>query len=224
MSAPPIVYVVDDDYSVRKALERVISSVSLEVCSFATPAAFLAHPRADRPACLILDLRLPGSSGLVVQEQLARMGADLPIVFLTGYADVSTSVRAMKAGAFDFLQKPIDAQRVIDAVQDALGEATRRWEERAERARIAALAATLTPREREVLVLIVTGLPNKLVADQLGAAEKTVKVHRARVMEKMKATSLAELVVMSGLIGIPSGPRRDDVPSGAPLGKSSSIQ
>jgi FixJ family two-component response regulator len=206
------VFVVDDDDSVRKALERVISSVGLEVRTFATPAAFLAHPRPDRPACLILDVRLPGESGLALQQQMVRAGDDLPIVFLTGYADVATSVRAMKAGAQDFLQKPVDDQQLIDAVQEALGEAIKLRGERAERARIAALAATLTPREREVLALIVTGLPNKLVADQLGAAEKTIKVHRARVMEKMKAGSLAELVVMARLIGIGGGPRSHDAP------------
>jgi RNA polymerase sigma factor (sigma-70 family) len=206
--ARPIVFVVDDDYSLRKALERVITSVGLEVRTFSNPAAFLAHPRPDVPACLVLDLRLPGASGLSVQEQLVRAGADLPIVFLTGYADVATSVRAMKAGAVDFLQKPVDDQRLIDAVQQALDNATRSWEERAKRARLAALAATLTPREREVLALIVTGLPNKLVADRLGAAEKTVKVHRARVMEKMRATSLAELVVMTQTMGLGAPPDR----------------
>jgi RNA polymerase sigma factor (sigma-70 family) len=206
MSPPPIVYVVDDDDSVRKALERVFSSIGLEVRTFTTSGDFLAHARPNRPACLVLDLRLPGSSGLVLQEQLAHAGAELPIVFLTGYADVATSVRAMKAGAFDFLQKPIDEQRLIDAVQEALGDAIRQWQDHAERDRIAALAATLTPREREVLALIVAGLPNKLVADQLGAAEKTVKVHRARVMEKMKANSLPDLVVMARLIGIGQDP------------------
>jgi RNA polymerase sigma factor (sigma-70 family) len=216
MAPPAIVYVVDDDHSLRKALERVISSVGLEVRSFPSPAAFLAHPRPDRPACLILDLRLPGASGLALQDQLVRAGADLQIVFLTAYADVATSVRAMKAGALDFLQKPVDDQRLIDAVQDALHDAVKQWEARAERARIASLAATLTPREREVLALIVTGLPNKLVADQLGAAEKTVKVHRARVMEKMKANSLAELVVMARQIGIAGGARPEDGPSASP--------
>jgi FixJ family two-component response regulator len=210
MSASPVVFIVDDDDSLRRALERVIRSVGLEVRSFATPAAFLAHPRPDRPACLILDLRLPGTSGVALQEQLVRAADDLPIVFLTAYADVATSVRAMKAGAADFLQKPVDDQRLIDAVQEALGKATMRREERAERARIAALAAALTPREREVLALIVTGLPNKLVADRLGAAEKTVKVHRARVMEKMNADSLAELIVMAQLIGIGNGRRGHD--------------
>jgi FixJ family two-component response regulator len=202
MTAPPIVFVVDDDDSVRRALERVIGSVGVEVCSFAAPAAFLAHPLPERPACLVLDLRLPGASGLAVQERLAAAGADIPIVFLTGHADVTTSVQAMKAGAVDFLQKPVDDQRIIDAVQGALAGAARRWEARNERARIAALVDTLTPREREVLSLIVTGLPNKLVADQLGAAEKTIKVHRARVMEKMKASSLAELAVLVRRVGI----------------------
>ena len=218
MSAIPIVYVVDDDHSVRKALERVFSSVGLEVRSFASPSAFLAHARPDRPACLILDLRLPEASGLAVQEQLMRAGTELPIVFLTAYADVSTGVRAMKAGAADFLQKPIDDQRLIDAVQEALGSALKLRERRAEHDRIATRASTLTPREREVLALIVTGLPNKLVADQLGAAEKTIKVHRARVMEKMEAGSLAELVVLARLIGIGNGsPTLNGTPPTRPL-------
>ena len=214
MSTEPIVFVVDDDESFRTALARLLRSVDLEVQTFPTPAAFLRHPRPDRPACLVLDLRMPGASGLAVQEELARIGADLPILFLTGHADVPTSVRAMKAGAVDFLEKTVDDQNLLDAIQKALGRAHELWIARTERTRIERLVATLTPRERDVLRLIVTGLPNKQVADRLGAAEKTIKVHRARVMEKMKADSLAHLVHMAHVVGL--GPALDPPKPGLP--------
>jgi FixJ family two-component response regulator len=200
--AAPVVFVVDDDESVRRSLARLIRSAGLEVQTFATPAAFLGHARPDRPACAVLDLRMPGSSGLAVQEALARTDADIPIVFLTGHADVSTSVRAMKAGAMDFLQKPLNEQDLLDAIQRALDRAKGLRKARAERELIEGRAATLTPREREVFALVVAGLPNKLVGDRLGAAEKTVKLHRARVMEKMKADSLADLVRMAQVVGL----------------------
>ena len=205
MSIEPIVFVVDDDESTRTSLARLFRSVDLEVQTFSTPAAFLSHALPDRPACLVLDLRMPGASGLAVQEELARAGADLPILFLTGHADVPTTVRAMKAGAIDFLEKTMDDQALLDAIQKALGRARELWTARAERTRIERLVATLTPRECDVLRLIVTGLPNKQVADRLGAAEKTVKVHRARVMGKMKADSLAHLVLMAHAVGIAAG-------------------
>jgi FixJ family two-component response regulator len=197
-----IVFVVDDDESVRKALARLIGSVGLEVQTFPSPAAFLQHPRPDRPACVILDLRMPGTSGLTVQEELAKAGAELPILFLTGHADVATGVRAMKAGAVDFLEKPVNDQALLDAVQRALARNRELRAARAEREAVARRVATLTPREREVLALVVAGLPNKLVADRLGASEKTIKVHRARVMEKMRADSLAHLVRLAQVAGI----------------------
>lgn len=202
MTTDAIVFIVDDDESVRKALARLIASVGLEVQTFPSPAAFLAHPRPDRPACVVLDLRMPGTSGLTVQEELAKAGADLPILFLTGHADVSTSVRAMKAGAVDFLEKPLHDQALLDAIHRALGRARELRGARSEREGIARRVATLTPREREVLALVVAGLPNKLVADRLGASEKTIKVHRARVMQKMRADSLAHLVRMAQVVGI----------------------
>lgn len=205
MNGEPIVFVVDDDESFRSSLARLLRSVDLEVRTFPTPAAFLSHALPDRPACLVLDLRMPGASGLAVQEELARAGADLPILFLTGHADVPTSVRAMKAGAVDFLEKTLDDQALLDAIQKALGRARELWTARAERTRTERLVATLTPRERDVLRLIVTGLPNKQIADRLGAAEKTIKVHRARVMEKMQADSLARLVLMAHGVGIGAG-------------------
>jgi FixJ family two-component response regulator len=202
MSQTPVVFVVDDDESFCKALSRLIRSIGLDVQAFATPAAFLARPRHDRLACAVLDLRMPGASGLVVQEALARADADIPIVFLTGHADVPTSVRAMKAGAIDFLEKPLNEQEFLDTIQRALERARELRNARAERERISRRAAKLTPREREVCALVVAGLPNKLVADRLGAAEKTVKLHRARVMEKMQADSLADLVRMAQIIGL----------------------
>ena len=194
MTADAIVFVVDDDESMRKALARLIGSVGLEVQTFSSPAAFLAHLRPDRPACLVLDLRMPGASGLAVQEELARAGVDLPILFLTGHADVSTSVRAMKAGAVDFLEKPLPDQALLDAIHRALGRARELWGARAEREGLARRVATLTPREREVLALVVAG--------RLGASEATIKVHRARVMQKMHADSLAHLVRMAQVVGI----------------------
>lgn len=200
MSSEPIVYVVDDDESLRRALALLIRSVALEVQVFATPAAFLAHPRPDRPACVVLDLQMPGASGLAVQEELVRAGAILPILFLSGHGDVSTSVRAMKAGAVDFLEKPFHDQALLDAVHHALERSRELRADRDESQRAARLLATLTPRECEVLALVVAGLPNKRVADRLGASEKTVKVHRARVMVKMKADSLADLVRLAQLV------------------------
>ncbi len=200
MSNEPIVYVVDDDESLRRALALLIRSVDLEVQVFATPAAFLAHPRPDRPACVVLDLQMPGASGLAVQEELVRAGAILPILFLSGHADVSTSVRAMKAGAVDFLEKPFHDQELLDAVHQALERARELRADHEEYQRAARRLATLTPREREVLALVVAGLPNKRVADRLGASEKTIKVHRARVMAKMEADSLTDLVRMAHLV------------------------
>jgi FixJ family two-component response regulator len=202
LSQTPLVFVVDDDESVRRALARLIRSIGLEVQTFASPAAFLAHRRPDRPACAILDLRMPGVSGLTVQEELARTAADIPIVFLTGHADVPTSVRAMKAGAVDFLQKPLNEQDLLDTVQRAVERARELWRSRAQRELIESRVARLTPREREVFALVVAGLPNKLVAERLGAAEKTVKLHRARVMEKMEVDSLADLVRTAHMIGL----------------------
>ncbi len=199
------VFVVDDDASMRKAVARLIASVDLEVETFATAAAFLSHRLPDGPACVVLDIRMPGASGLSLQEELARSSADLPIVFLTGHADVPTSVQAMKAGAIDLVEKPFRAQQLLDAIERALRRARELQVARTEREAIERLVGTLTPREREVLVLVVGGLPNKLIADRLGASEKTVKVHRARVMQKMRAASLADLVRLAQVVGIGPG-------------------
>ena len=204
MSESPIVFLVDDDASLRKALTALISSVDLEVRAFATPAEFLAYARPDRPACVILDLRMPGASGLDVQERLARAGADLPVIFLSGHGDVPVTVRAIKAGALDFLQKPIHDQALLDAIHAALERARELRRIRTERQRIERLVARLTPREREVMALVVEGLSNKLVADRLNASEKTIKLHRARVMDKLQADSLASLVRLAQAAGIGS--------------------
>ena len=197
-----LVLILDDDDSVRKALANLCRTVDLDVETFSTASAFLARPRPARPTCLLLDLRMPGTSGLAVQEWLARAGDDLPIIFLTGHADVATTVRAMKAGAVDLLEKPFNDQNLLDAVHRALARAAELTVIRTERERVTRLVAGLTRREREVLALVVTGIPNKQVADRLGAAERTIKVHRARVMKKMGADSLAHLVRLAQVVGI----------------------
>ena len=202
MSDDAVVYIVDDDEPLRKALERLIGSVGLTVETFATPAAFLAHPLPDRPTCVVLDLRMPGTSGLAVQDELTRSGSVCPILFLTGHADVPTSVRAMKAGAVDFIEKPFNDQALLDAVHRALEQARELLALRRDRQAVERKLESLTARERDVFGLVVAGLPNKLVADRLGASEKTIKVHRARVMTKMQAESLADLVRMAHVAGL----------------------
>ncbi|HEX7216330.1 MAG TPA: response regulator transcription factor [Methylomirabilota bacterium] len=192
-----VVYVVDDDASVRRALSRLIHSVGLEVMTFPSAQAFLAFTPSDRPACLVLDVRLPGPSGLDLQAALTQADRSVPIVFITGHGNVPTSVRAMKGGAVDFLQKPFNDQELLDCVQRALRRSGEERAERAERSELERRVGSLTPREREVLLLVVAGMLNKQIADKLGIAEKTIKVHRGRVMEKMQADSIADLVRMS---------------------------
>lgn len=192
-----VVYVVDDDASVRRALSRLIHSVGLEVMTFPSAHAFLAFAAPDRPACLVLDVRLPGPSGLDLQAALTQANRSVPIVFITGHGNVPTSVRAMKGGAVDFLQKPFNDQELLDCVQRALRRSGEERAEKAERKELERRVGALTPREREVLMLVVAGMLNKQIADKLGIAEKTIKVHRGRVMEKMQADSIADLVRMS---------------------------
>ncbi|HEY7037774.1 MAG TPA: response regulator transcription factor [Methylomirabilota bacterium] len=192
-----VVYVVDDDPSIRRALSRLIHSVGLEVMTFPSAQAFLAYAPPDRPSCLVLDVRLPGPSGLDLQAALTQANRSVPIVFITGHGTVPTSVRAMKGGAIDFLQKPFNDQELLDCVQRALRRSGEERAERAERSELERRAGSLTPREREVLTLVVAGMLNKQIADKLGIAEKTIKVHRGRVMEKMQADSIADLVRMS---------------------------
>jgi len=203
MTDETIVYVVDDDPSFRKAVSRLLRTAGFEVEALASAEEFLKHPMVDRPACLVLDVRMPGPSGIDLQAALQETGRDVPIVFMTGHGDVSTSVRAMKGGAVDFLEKPFRAPELLACVQRGLARSRQSRVERAERIEIERRYATLTSRERDVLRLVVTGLLNKQIADNLGIAEKTVKIHRGHVIQKMKAGSVAELVRMAQRLGPP---------------------
>jgi len=201
------VYLIDDDAAVRKALTRLFQSARYRVTAFALAEDFLAAVDPDAgPCCLVVDLRMPGLSGLDLQELLMQQGLDMSMVFISGAADVESGVRAMKGGAVDFLKKPVMDDVLLEAVDRALARDRARRAERTHRDSLQARAQTLTPREREVFDLIVTGLLNKQVGAELGAAEKTIKVHRSRVMQKMAARSLAELVRMADHLGPPAAP------------------
>jgi FixJ family two-component response regulator len=198
----PIVFVIDDDDSVRRSLERLLRSVDLDVQTFASAREFIDLPVPDRPACVVLDLRLPGPSGLELQEALIQARRDVPIIFISGHADVPSSVRAIKAGAIDFLQKPFSDQALLDIIHRALRNDRAARRERAELAAIRQRFDTLTPRERDVLGLVIQGRLNKQIAGDLGISEKTVKFHRGRVMEKTQVGSVAELVRQSDRLGL----------------------
>lgn len=200
----PIIYVIDDEIIVGIALQRLLRSVGLEVRTFTSAQEFLSAKLQDAPGCLVLDVRMPGMSGLEVQQRLAAAGTCLPVIFLTGHADIEMTVRAMKAGAVEFLTKPFHEQELLDAIQAAL---QRHRIERKNRAEFYALRTrydSLTPRESEVFPLVTYGLLNKQIAAELGASEKTIKVHRAHVMHKMNAGSLADLVRMAEKLQIGS--------------------
>lgn len=192
----PIVFVVDDDLSVREALSSLIRSVGLRVETFASAQDFLRHQRPDATACLVLDVRMPGLSGLDLQRELAHAGERIPIIFITGHGDIPMSVRAMKAGAVEFLPKPFRDEDLLDAIREALERDQVARQQRAELAEIQDKYDTLTSREREVIVLIVKGMLNKQVAAELGITEITIKVHRRHIMQKMRAKSLSALVRM----------------------------
>jgi FixJ family two-component response regulator len=197
-----LVVVVDDDASLRRSLARLLRADDLDVATFASAAAFLAAPLLDRPTCLVLDVRMPEIGGLDLQARLRAAGRDPAIVFLTGHGDVPASVAAMKAGAVDFLEKPVDPGALLAAVRRALARDAEMRSARAERGRLGLRFETLTVREREVLALVTAGLLNKQVGERLGTTEKTIKVHRGRVMTKMGAASLAELVRMADRLGV----------------------
>jgi two-component system response regulator FixJ len=199
------VYVVDDDHSMRRALVLLLTSVGVEVEEFETAEEFLEGCDPERAGCLVLDVRMPGMSGLDLQRELAARSIDLPIIFITGHGDVPMGVRAMKQGAVDFLQKPFNDQQLIDAVREGLNADLERRKARAIQAEALEKLASLTAREREVMELVVAGLTNKEVGARLGAAEKTIKIHRSRVMHKMGARSLPELVRLAQDAGMEGG-------------------
>jgi FixJ family two-component response regulator len=202
----PVVFVVDDDAAIRDSLRRLISSVGFKVEVFPSARAFLGARRPDAPGCLILDVRLPGLSGLDLQRELAATDAELPIIFLTGHGDIPMSVRAMKAGAVEFLTKPFREQELLDGIRSAIERDRTMRAERQERRELQRRYASLTPRERDVLAHIVGGLLNKQIAGELGTSEATVKEQRGHVMTKMQAGSVAELVRFASRLGItPAG-------------------
>ena len=204
MTAPPVplVFIVDDDPSVRKSLVRLVRTAGYDVEPFASAREFLARPQDDGPCCLVLDVRMPGLTGLDLQEALATAGHRLSIVFITGYGDVATTVKAMKGGAVDFLTKPVNDRALLSAIERAVSRARQLRREQAKITEIKDRIKTLTPRETEVFALVVTGMLNKQIAGDLGVGEKMVKVHRGRVMQKMRAGSPAELVRLADQGGV----------------------
>jgi FixJ family two-component response regulator len=205
MSEPnSIVFVVDDDASLRDALKSLIRSVGLQVELFGSTQEFLQRKGPNVPSCLVLDIRLPGTSGLDFQRKLTEANISIPIIFITGHGDIPMSVRAMKAGALEFLTKPFRDQDLLDAIHTGLDRDRARRQRDSEVAALRERFEWLTPREREVLPLVVSGLPNKQIAAEIGASETTVKVHRSQLMRKMGANSLPELVRMAERLGMPT--------------------
>ena len=203
---PPIVFVVDDDVSVRESLELLIRTEGWRPELFASAQDFLSHPRATIPSCLVLDVTLPGLDGLELQQQLTDR-PEMPIIFITGYGDVPMTVRAMKAGAVEFLTKPFRDDVLLDAIRGALERSRAALRLDAELRTLRSSYGSLTPREREVMALVVSGLLNKQVGSKLGISEITVKAHRGQVMRKMKADSLPDLVTMATRLGLRSSPK-----------------
>ena len=202
---PAIVYVVDDHPSVRRAIKRLVESEGLQVELFGSAPEFLQGRRPDAPSCLVLDIKLPGITGLDFQHQLSGAGIRIPIIFITGHGDIPMTVRAMKAGAVEFLTKPFLGENLLDAIQMALERDRTKRREESEIAVLQERFDSLTPREQEILPLVVSGRLNKQIAAVLGTSEITIKVHRASAMRKMQAESLADLVGMAGRLGLPVG-------------------
>jgi FixJ family two-component response regulator len=198
----PIVYVIDDDESVRKALTNLFQSVSLRVEAFGSAYEFLQRSLSDVASCLVLDIRLPRVSGLDFQTELAKANINIPIIFMTGHGDIPMTVRAMKAGAIDFLPKPFRHQEMLDAVAMAIERDRKRRQDEKIISNARALVETLTPRERDILALVVAGLMNKQIAAEIGLAEITVKIHRGHIMKKMRTRSVADLVRIAEMLGI----------------------
>ncbi|QFY62522.1 response regulator transcription factor (plasmid) [Rhizobium grahamii] len=197
----PVVFIVDDDLSMREALTDLFRSMRFDAEAFESATAFMETANFNRPGCILLDVRLPGVSGLDFQVQLERIGSRMPIIFMTGFGDIPMSVRAMKAGAVDFLTKPFKDQDILDAVSAAMERDSARRQQTAQSEAVASLADSLTPREREVMGAVVKGLMNKQIAFELGISEVTVKLHRGNVMRKMEVRSVAELVRKAEMLG-----------------------
>jgi len=201
-----IVFIVDDDLSVRRSTERLVQLAGLKVQTFTSAREFLVSPRPEGPACLVLDVRMPGLSGMDLQRELTQSGIHIPIIFITGHGDIPMSVRAMKAGAVEFLTKPFRSRSLLDAVRAAIERDQSAHKERSETGGLRQRYEQLTPREREVMALVASGLLNKQVAGELATTERTIKFHRAHIMQKMRAESLADLVRMTEKLGL-SSPR-----------------
>jgi FixJ family two-component response regulator len=202
----PTVFVVDDDPSVRRSIERLIQSIGLEVQTFQSAREFLQRARPEGPACLVLDVRLPGLSGLDLQRELTNRGIQLPIIFITAHGDIPMTVRAMKGGAVEFLTKPFRTHHLLDAIRAAIERDRDTLKQRSEVAQLRNRYDLLTPREREVLAFLVVGLLNKQIAGELVTTERTIKFHRAHIMQKMRAESIADLVRMAQKLGLTGRP------------------
>ena len=206
MTSEPTVFVVDDDEAVRGGLQRLVEAVGLNVEPYASAQEFLDSYHPEQHGCLVLDIRMPGMGGLDLQEQLAKKGIRLPVIILTGHADVPLAVRALKGGAIDLIEKPFNSQVLLDRIQQAIQQDAERQRQSAEESQIGQRLARLTPREKEVMQMMVTGKASKVIAIDLGISERTVEFHRANIMKKMQARTLAELIHMSH-----TGPSKGDV-------------